>query len=115
LRLTRRDHAGVGSLELVDTGGRLALWRYTLGQDSAAGCLIDRFDRWREFFASGVGPPPPEYAGCSTRAAAGFSTTSSSDRLIPICHGNSMSRGQGKTFPSQTLEGQPPWERGVRE
>jgi ATP-binding cassette subfamily B protein len=29
LRLTRRDRAGVGSLELFDADGRLALWRYS--------------------------------------------------------------------------------------
>jgi ATP-binding cassette subfamily B protein len=44
LRLTRRDHAGVGRLELVDANGRLALWCYTLGRDVAAGRLIDRFN-----------------------------------------------------------------------
>lgn len=35
LTLMRRDHAGVGSLELFDADSRLAQWRYTLGQDIA--------------------------------------------------------------------------------
>ena len=64
LRLTRRDHAGVGSLELFDADGRLALWRYTLGQDIAAGRLIDHFDRQLEFLATGALPPQPEQALC---------------------------------------------------
>src|SRR5690606_21693601 len=29
--LRHHDHAGVGTLELVDANGRLALWRYTIG------------------------------------------------------------------------------------
>ena len=64
LRLTRRDHAGVGSLELFDADGRQALWRYTLGQDIAAGRLIDHFDRQLEFIATGALPPQPEQALC---------------------------------------------------
>ena len=64
LRLTRRDHAGVGSLELFDAGGRLAHWRYTLGQDIAAGRLIDHFDQQLEFLATGDLPAPPAQALC---------------------------------------------------
>jgi ATP-binding cassette subfamily B protein len=63
-RLTRRDHAGVGSLELFDDEGRLALWRYTLGQDGAAGCLIGRFARQKEILAAGAFPPGAEQAIC---------------------------------------------------
>jgi ATP-binding cassette subfamily B protein len=64
LRLARHDHSGVGSLELTDGAGRLALWRYTLGQDIAAGRLIDRFDRELEFLATGLEPPPPDETLC---------------------------------------------------
>jgi len=64
LTLTRRDHAGVGSLELFDTDSRLAQWRYTLGQDIAAGRLIEHFNRQVEFHATGVLPPSPHQALC---------------------------------------------------
>ena len=64
LRLTRRDHAGVGSLELSDDQGRLALWRYTLGGDIAAGRLIDQFEDRLAFVSTGQHPPKPETALC---------------------------------------------------
>ena len=59
LRLTRRDHAGVGSLELLTENSRLALWRYTLGLDVAAGRLIDHFSRQLQFLETGTPPAPP--------------------------------------------------------
>jgi ATP-binding cassette, subfamily B, bacterial len=45
LILQSTDHAGVGSLELVDATMRLACWRYTLTQDIAAHRLIEQFGR----------------------------------------------------------------------
>lgn len=45
LALRHYDHAGVGTLELVDTTGLLASWRYTLGNNTAALRLSDRFER----------------------------------------------------------------------
>lgn len=59
MTLTRHDHAGVGSLELSDAASRVALWRYTLGADIAAGRLIDHFERQVEFLATGIMPRPP--------------------------------------------------------
>jgi ATP-binding cassette subfamily B protein len=56
LLLTRNDHAGVGLFELLDDGRRLAVWRYTLGNDVAAQRLADHFDR--ELQASLTGAPP---------------------------------------------------------
>ena len=44
LLLKHIDHAGVGSLELLDGQGRLALWRYTLAQNPQALRLISQFD-----------------------------------------------------------------------
>ena len=64
LRLTRRDHAGVGSLELFDGDGRLALWRYTLGGDIVAGRLIDRFARQIEFLETGHMPAAAARTTC---------------------------------------------------
>ena len=64
LSLTRRDHSGVGSLELVDTDARLALWRYTLSGDIAAGRLIEHFNRQLAFHLTGEVPPAPTLALC---------------------------------------------------
>ena len=52
-RLDHHDHAGVGTLELFDTTGRLACWRYTLGRNLIALRLIGEFDLQRESLASG--------------------------------------------------------------
>ncbi|MER2541256.1 MAG: ABC transporter ATP-binding protein [Azonexus sp.] len=44
LKLNHLDHAGVGTLELIDEQGRLACWRYTLGHNLAALRVIAEFD-----------------------------------------------------------------------
>jgi ATP-binding cassette subfamily B protein len=44
LKLNHHDHAGVGTLELVDVQRRLATWRYTLGHNLAALRVIAEFD-----------------------------------------------------------------------
>ena len=64
LALTRRDHSGVGSLELFDANARLACWRYTLGSDVAAGRLIEHFTRQLAFRLTGELPPPSAHALC---------------------------------------------------
>ncbi|MFZ4535993.1 ABC transporter ATP-binding protein [Propionivibrio sp.] len=64
LTLTRSDHSGVGSLELLDDNNRLAIWRYTLGGDIAAGRLIEHFTRQLTFCLTGLIPPPPTQALC---------------------------------------------------
>ena len=43
LALLHHDHAGVGHLELVDRHGRLAAWRFTLGQNLQAIRVLDHF------------------------------------------------------------------------
>ncbi|MCL2308887.1 MAG: ABC transporter transmembrane domain-containing protein [Proteobacteria bacterium] len=48
LRLSHYDHAGVGTLELIDGDSRLHHWRYTLAQDAAIQRLIQAFGQWRE-------------------------------------------------------------------
>ena len=45
LRLQRRDHAGVASLELIDSQGRVAIWRHTLAQQDDATRLVAVFER----------------------------------------------------------------------
>ena len=47
LVLRKRDHAGVGSLELLDGQRRHAVWRYTLEADGSAQRLIDAFEHAR--------------------------------------------------------------------
>ncbi len=64
LTLTRRDHSGVGSLQLCDTDSRVAIWRYTLGGDIAAGRLIEHFTRQLAFKLTGEIPPAPTQALC---------------------------------------------------
>ncbi|WP_157267783.1 cyanophycin metabolism-associated ABC transporter [Azohydromonas aeria] len=45
LALRLSDHAGVGTLELLDAHRRLALWRFTLAQGPAAQRLIAAFEQ----------------------------------------------------------------------
>lgn len=54
LDLRHFDHAGVGTLELQDGSGRLASWRYTLGQNLAALRLIAEFKIQLESIVSGL-------------------------------------------------------------
>ncbi|HRO61432.1 MAG TPA: ABC transporter transmembrane domain-containing protein, partial [Burkholderiaceae bacterium] len=44
LALGHHDHAGVGSLELANAGGRLAVWRYTIGRHASMLRLVEAFD-----------------------------------------------------------------------
>ena len=73
LALRKRDHAGVGTLELVDDQRRIASWRYTLGQDGPAQRLIESF----ELAASQPEPggaltaPPVRCAKCQAVIPAG--------------------------------------------
>ncbi len=74
LRLSRSDHAGVGTLELCTTDARLAQWHYTLAADVAAGRLIDHFARQLDFTLTGRPPPAPTQrlcASCETPLLAG--------------------------------------------
>jgi ATP-binding cassette subfamily B protein len=64
LTFSRRDHSGVGTLELCDTDSLLASWRYTLGADIAAGRLVDHFMRQLTFQVTGKVPPPSTLALC---------------------------------------------------
>ncbi|MES2162856.1 MAG: ABC transporter ATP-binding protein [Pseudomonadota bacterium] len=54
LLLKHHDHAGVGHLELIDDGGRLAAWRFTLGQNLHAIRLVEQFGAHRDSHALGV-------------------------------------------------------------
>ena len=45
LTLKLSDHAGVGTLELAGPSGRLAVWRFTLGLQSAAARWVAQFEQ----------------------------------------------------------------------
>jgi len=47
-QLLQSDHNGVGSLELVQAGQRLAVWRYTLGRHLTASRLVEQFIQAQE-------------------------------------------------------------------
>ena len=53
LRLEHHDHAGVGTLALVDDSGRHAVWRYTMGRNLAALRLCSEFGLQRDSRLSG--------------------------------------------------------------
>ncbi|MDQ8022774.1 MAG: ABC transporter transmembrane domain-containing protein [Moraxellaceae bacterium] len=73
LRLDHHDHAGVGTLELLDTTAaqplRLVFWRYTLNQNPAALRVQKQFQRAMAAVEAGQPlPPEPERRclSCST-------------------------------------------------
>ena len=53
LQLRHHDHAGVGHLELLDENGRLASWRFTLGQNLLAIRVLDQFKEQLESHITG--------------------------------------------------------------
>ncbi|MFZ3285392.1 MAG: ABC transporter ATP-binding protein [Telluria sp.] len=64
LALTHHDHAGVGHLELLDQQGRLAAWRFTLGQNLHAIRLLDQFREQLGSHLSGQPVQVPEQEIC---------------------------------------------------
>ena len=65
--LRTRDKRGIGTLELCDTRGRQAHWRYTLARGAAAQRLAGRLDALREGRADD--PSAPERAPCPSCGA----------------------------------------------
>ena len=59
LLLRKRDHAGVGTLELLDASRRLDHWCFTLGRDAAAQRLIESLGLALLARASGEAAPAP--------------------------------------------------------
>jgi ATP-binding cassette subfamily B protein len=53
LNLAQQDHAGVGTLTLLEDGQRRAQWRYTLALDAAAQRFIKQFEQRLVGFATG--------------------------------------------------------------
>ncbi|OQA33597.1 MAG: putative ABC transporter ATP-binding protein [Betaproteobacteria bacterium ADurb.Bin341] len=48
LSLRHHDHAGVGTLELVNASARVGIWRFTLGKNVSALRLVDLFSACRD-------------------------------------------------------------------
>ena len=63
LSLVHRDHAGVGTLELMDENGRLAIWKYTMDRNMAALKVIRAFQEQLESTVNGR-PVQPEEILC---------------------------------------------------
>ena len=59
LRLRKRDHAGVGTLELLDARRRLGHWCFTLGEEAAAQRLIEALELAQLSHDSGADAPMP--------------------------------------------------------
>jgi ATP-binding cassette subfamily B protein len=64
LSMRHYDHAGVGHLELVDANGRLAAWRFTLGQNLQAIRVVDQFHDQVESYVTGVAVQASEQHTC---------------------------------------------------
>lgn len=64
LKLLRHDHAGIGSLELVDETARLARWRYTLSRDVVANRFAASFEQQLNHHLTGEIPPPSAAPQC---------------------------------------------------
>ena len=68
LKLRLMEHAGVGTLELHNASQRLALWRFTLGQQAEVVRFLLRFEQLRDAAAAGTlhsGWVPVEESRCS--------------------------------------------------
>ena len=64
LALQRHDHAGVGTLELMDGETRLACWRYTLAQNTAAQRFATNFEQQLADFIAGHPVSHPAESVC---------------------------------------------------
>lgn len=81
LLLNRHDHAGVASLELSDGKSRLACWRYTLAQNTAAQRLLSIFEQQLEDFIAGHPLPRNNQSACPNCQA----TLSEGQEECPVC------------------------------
>lgn len=82
LSLQHHDHAGVGHLELIGRGGRLAAWRFTLGQNLNAIRLVEQFAAHRDSHATGV-PVVVEEKASARAARRRWSRTRRNARSAP--------------------------------
>ncbi len=64
LVLNHHDHAGIGHLELIDTNGLLAEWRFTLTQNLLATRFVDQFNLYQDSQVSGEPIVEPDQLIC---------------------------------------------------
>ncbi len=62
MELRLSDHAGVGSLELLDAQGRVAVWHFTMGVQARAARMVDQFHRLMAQLDQAPGLPVEEPA-----------------------------------------------------
>ncbi|MEQ1630589.1 MAG: ABC transporter, partial [Gallionella sp.] len=62
--LRQHDHAGLGTLTLLQGDTRIEFWRYTLSLDPAVQRFIRQFDRLRDSTTSGLPLEPEVQASC---------------------------------------------------
>ena len=84
LRLRHFDHAGVGTLALEDASGRLANWRFTLGQNVDAVGLLDAFERRIGSITSGL-PPKPREVNICPQCKAVLASGAGDKSECPVC------------------------------
>ena len=82
MELRLSDHAGVGTLELLDAHGRLAVWRFTLGVQNQATRLVEQFQR--VLARHTLAPGEPEAAAARTCPQCHASLPDDSDEC-PAC------------------------------
>jgi ATP-binding cassette subfamily B protein len=83
LSLRHADHAGVGSIELCDTGSRLARWRFTLGANAQALKLLKAFER-QQARRAGLAVEDDESADDDSLAARELQTSPSTWVLLRL-------------------------------
>jgi ATP-binding cassette, subfamily B, bacterial len=81
LQLTHHDHAGVGHLELLDASGRVAAWRFTLGQNLHAMRLIEHFNEQLQSHLSGAPVVRAEQNTCPSCKAV----MAADEEECPVC------------------------------
>ena len=69
LTLQHHDHAGVGTLELMDAAGRQGIWRFTLSQNLSALRVVTLFEQQLQTLLTGQ-PPAEDDEACCPRCKA---------------------------------------------
>jgi ATP-binding cassette subfamily B protein len=64
LQLRQHDHAGVGTLELHNADGRIAIWRFTLDVQVQVLRLLEQFERRQLTLKTGKAPEEDDTTQC---------------------------------------------------